>query len=278
MPHIFKARQPTRSNEWKTRCSRRQQHSFSRRKPSEILIADTLSEALDAYVAMNEAQRNEIKGVICKKWAAATSHEATTFRGESLPVIKVDDPSLIQHALDAGKTILLNPQQELVAWVEATTDMEALTSKGWKSYPIAKEQSLVPLPLSEAALLDGLHDLVIDEGPLNLQGFSEQIKTLGDIDNPERALANLSNVVKVLISMLTRYPPSEFFATKDVFINMVMAAKELRWQLRKRPIDQMGVLAAKRWLEQRSSREGRNCQGALAARLLHRPQSAQTSR
>lgn len=234
------------------------------RDPKELIISESLGEALDRYVAMTEAERNAVKGVVCRRWAAATSHEAIIFRSESLPVLRLDHTEEIEDRLADGQRVFLDPQQETIAYTHDERSFAALTQPGWISYPIAREQSLLPLTYSQEEVIARLKELITHD-VLGGQPFSAHIEALGAVDEPERALLALSAVVRVVVGLLEKYPPSEFFPQRDLFLNLCQAADELRYRLRERPIDRMAVLAAKRWLETTLSQEG---EGVVAGHSL----------
>ncbi len=104
--------------------------NFVRRieSPKEIIVVNTITEAYNRYVTMSEAAREEIKGIILKKEAPRTSHEAVFFKGRQLPILVV--------ALDILEPpFYLDPQQGVL--VKAGDIKE-----GFICYPIPLKYSL----------------------------------------------------------------------------------------------------------------------------------------
>ena len=61
------------------------------KQPGELLICDTINEALSIYLSHSPEDNSKVKAVIIKKPAPDTSHEAGEFSSKAIPVIQLDD-------------------------------------------------------------------------------------------------------------------------------------------------------------------------------------------
>lgn len=92
--------------------------------PNEILICDTIGEALDIYLSSSSAQgqRRAIKAVVIKKPAPDTSHEAGEFSAKAIPVIQLDSLQQVRTMADQtldGKPLILDPQRKKIVQISA---------------------------------------------------------------------------------------------------------------------------------------------------------------
>lgn len=86
----------------------------------EMIVCNTIEEALDIYLASNEASTN-IKAVIIEQDAASTSHPAGEFNSKGISVLKVDDISKVRtqiETLDSKNIMVIAPQDKLVTIVK----------------------------------------------------------------------------------------------------------------------------------------------------------------
>lgn len=117
---------------------------------AEIIVTKTIKEALDHYNALDKPIRKTIKAIIIGTDSPATSHEATTFRGENKPVIYFEDyRKVLQWSkLVDQQTVLIDPQQGLITQLTKTItpgspEWDELLTNGWKNYPLPKALSVV---------------------------------------------------------------------------------------------------------------------------------------
>lgn len=114
---------------------------------NQIIINNTLKEALDTFI--NSAAPDDITGIITGTMAPATSHEATTFRGEGKPVMYVSHIEKIEEWFNHGAKVVISPQQGLIIrWQGTENNLDELnqqnkTAMGWINYPIPKQYSLI---------------------------------------------------------------------------------------------------------------------------------------
>lgn len=105
----------------------------------ECIVNAKISGALTNY---QTSDRNKIKCIFSGSDAPATSHEATTFRGEGKPVFYVYDVDALRQAasIGQGKKLIFSPQQHCVVVVDK--DTQPATQQGWVSYPFPRELSV----------------------------------------------------------------------------------------------------------------------------------------
>lgn len=111
----------------------------------QIIVASTINEALSDYQDEEKTPNpREIECVVVGKMAPATSHEATTFRGEGKAVLFFKDWQRIQNWTKVdGFKIVLSPQQGLaINYVGNANNLDELlqvdpsVSLGWANYPM----------------------------------------------------------------------------------------------------------------------------------------------
>jgi ubiquitin C-terminal hydrolase len=113
----------------------------------DIIATETLEKALIEYI--NSSSAKDVKCVITNTMAPATSHEATTFRGEGIPVFCIEDSGSfdqLKTSLEQANVILfIDLQQELVVdWTGKATNPDQID--GWFHYPIPRLVSLTLPP------------------------------------------------------------------------------------------------------------------------------------
>lgn len=107
-----------------------------------IIAKATMGEALDAY--LKSKNRDAIECVIVGENAPATSHEATQFRTAVKPVIFVPEFSKIETALEQGKNLVIDIQQEtVIAWDDSIEGVKKVLKEGWKNYVLPRQLSLI---------------------------------------------------------------------------------------------------------------------------------------
>ncbi|MBM3887150.1 hypothetical protein FJ364_04425, partial [Candidatus Dependentiae bacterium] len=106
-----------------------------------VVIKDRIGAALDEY--LHKRDRDKVKAVLSGSDAPATSHEATTFRGEGKPVLHLLDLVPSEAALNQDKKLALSPQQHCVVIVDKEKSIEK--KEGWCAYPLPRELSVIPL-------------------------------------------------------------------------------------------------------------------------------------
>lgn len=231
-------------------------------KESEIIIAKTLSEALNQYVRMDDSQRKQVKSIITESWAAATSHEATTFRGEQIPVLFMQDSAKeIRESFSQGKKLLFDSQNELVAAVDHEFDEESAKITGWKTYPIAKELSVFTVEFNSLQEVeDSLRELTQNYNEnLKETPNSELIDALSDLSEPVKALEALSVLSERLLKYTEKnHDKLNMNEVRDLFTNYILAGKELRNAIHdfqnakteeQKETLQTAALYSKRWIE-----------------------------
>lgn len=143
--------------------------------PDQCIIEETLGKALNIYQNTKKTPNPDaIECIIIGTMAPATSHEATTFRGELKPVLYLDNITYIKQILEAGNHLVIDPQQNsIIVWTQPAeqplSELQAIiTSKdqalhqsnpfvsfGWSKYPLPNRLSL--------GILDSKHLKKINE-------------------------------------------------------------------------------------------------------------------
>lgn len=132
----------------------------------EILTASTISEALDKYQELEDA--TSIKAIVVGKMAPSTSHWATIFRNEGIPVLHLDQLESMQSLLENPNAhFLISPQQGLIANLGAESaatlaELQAagICVAGWVDYPAAAAYSLcLQFQPSEQLTDDAIKDI-----------------------------------------------------------------------------------------------------------------------
>jgi len=109
------------------------------KKINEILIEDHLGAALTRYLDMSVDEREKIKCVITREMAASTSHEATTFRAEQMPILQLDEIEKLRTWFSGdGASIWIDIQRGLVI----RGLQSPVVVDEWYVHPIPQELSL----------------------------------------------------------------------------------------------------------------------------------------
>jgi hypothetical protein len=120
----------------------------------ELIEADTLAQALDI---LRTKDPKKIKLVVVSKMVPATSHEATTFRGQGIAVFCLSDLSEFEKWKEEGYPIVADPQRKKVvqisiedSWLgldsmiatQRLIDEGSLVGK-WVKFPLPLRKTLV---------------------------------------------------------------------------------------------------------------------------------------
>tara|TARA_R110002110_G_scaffold404606_1_gene623119 strand:- start:143027 stop:147121 length:4095 start_codon:yes stop_codon:yes gene_type:complete len=97
-------------------------------KKSEILICQDIETALDIYL---RGKNENVKAVVVRNMAPATSHEAAEFNSKAIPVIQVNDLAGVEAMLDEElPCVIIDPQHKLILdWHDKIDGVEAITDK-----------------------------------------------------------------------------------------------------------------------------------------------------
>jgi hypothetical protein len=112
-----------------------------------LLIDDKLDRALMTYLSMPKAEREAVKCVIIKEMAASTSHAATTFRAENMPVLQLDtDAELVKWLEDPDVRLVVDIQRGLVLRPGKVIDDKTPipVTQGWFECPLPRQLSVRP--------------------------------------------------------------------------------------------------------------------------------------
>lgn len=143
-------------------------------KPSEIVFADDLPDALNRYQKASNSPN--IKVIICKKTGALTSHEATTLRPTGVSVLILEDQSAYielhskQANLSVTTPLMIDVQRGLI--IKSGMIAQNWVVPGWISYPIPLERTVKMTPLVEAMLELKL----IEKGDQNLEFIKQRVQ------------------------------------------------------------------------------------------------------
>ncbi|MDP3889028.1 MAG: PEP/pyruvate-binding domain-containing protein, partial [bacterium] len=111
---------------------------------SALIITDTIRDALSIFLKRED--KEQIEAIIVGEVAPATSHEATTFRAEGVPVLYSADVGIPQAWAKKSHTILIDPQRELIALFSPSESFENpadAIENGWFAHPISKKVSVL---------------------------------------------------------------------------------------------------------------------------------------
>lgn len=112
---------------------------------SQIIIADTISKALDEF--LHTSDKGNIKAILVGTMAPPTSHEASNFRGAGKPVIYLPDTSTVKSWLREQHIVLIDAQRALltkfVPQKAVSTVSDVLVHNAWVAHPISKKMSVV---------------------------------------------------------------------------------------------------------------------------------------
>lgn len=237
-------------------------HAVIINNSKEIIVCETIEEALDVYLGSGE----NIKAVIVKRSAPDTSHEAGVFSSKAIPVIQIRQLDQIESVVDElqkGKKLIIDPQRKSVFQLPKETSTIAIVKEGvFKSsltshvtpYPHRFEQSLPEnekLEISSLKNIDEeqilLGDLLLaakrgdpkaqkqlfylawehflkgNESKLSYKDLQSALKVLEDpYKDPNQQMDALKIVVK-LASLL--YEKKEI--SHEVFVQVVISSLEL---------------------------------------------------
>ncbi len=118
----------------------------------EMLVAPTIGVALNTYLTP-AFKREKIKAVLVGAMAPSTSHEATTFRNEGIPVLYIPAWDQLVENLYKANQLLVSPQQNMILATRETVAGDILS--GWNSYPIPQALSVLPALLGSLKTASG---------------------------------------------------------------------------------------------------------------------------
>ena len=108
-----------------------------------VLMHEHLIDALHAYFELSFNERKKIVCVLTKNIPAATSHEATTFRAEKMPVLTVPTFEKITTWLKQENAhVIIDVQRG--AFINNSLQKEIAINNGWFESPFAKQLSIIP--------------------------------------------------------------------------------------------------------------------------------------
>lgn len=107
---------------------------------AELLIYDKLDDALSAYFSMKQEQREQVKCVVIKEMAASTSHAATTFRAENMPIIQLNDTDRLSKWVENYGRIIVDIQRGLLLLLGDEDQLS--TTEGWFECPLPRQLSV----------------------------------------------------------------------------------------------------------------------------------------
>ena len=112
-------------------------------RPQEVILAPTLAEALRIYLdgpRGGGTAAPQIKAVVISEVAEATSHEATTFRGASVPVVRIGDLAEVRAYLGRHDAVLLDTARGAFAAGPAIfadgRPKDGIVRDGWAKHPL----------------------------------------------------------------------------------------------------------------------------------------------
>lgn len=228
-------------------------------QPDQIIIADSLPAALSRFLSLRD--KKLLRAVVVKTWAAATSHEATIFRGRGIPVILLSDIEPVrQWTTLSACSILISPQQGCVVNVKNLTT-QPLMERGWFTHPIPKQKTLTEISESVVAKkLDELLKFFNHKETLLLpyEDKDERYTTsvlldrIGSETDPKMAQQALGTLLKRLKRCSTHSEAKHhpYFASqlKKLLQYSILAAAEIMDVL-SHPHDRLSLLYARNSLE-----------------------------
>lgn len=120
--------------------------------PDEILICDTIGQALDHYL---QQKNSPIKAVIVREMAPETSHEAAQFKAKAIPVLAMEDLEIVKGWMKQDKPIVIvDPQRKQLVNVKmehinhSNAKQELYTAgiikEGFFKSPMASQETILP--------------------------------------------------------------------------------------------------------------------------------------
>ncbi|KKP25312.1 MAG: hypothetical protein UR14_C0007G0061 [candidate division TM6 bacterium GW2011_GWE2_31_21] len=191
------------------------------RSARNCIISKTLPAALEQYQSSDNAK--DIECILVGAMAPATSHEATTFRGESKPVLFVKDLSILEQWIEKEKSFVVDLQQEIVIQEDGVEGLQQLIDQGkahagWISYPMPRLMSVGSFALQDtsskpwdAVISIELHKKLADK---KTQELVYNIKTLPR----DEALNSLFELMFMIDKTVTK-------AGKKVILNQALDAE-----------------------------------------------------
>ena len=111
--------------------------------PKQILVANTLKNALDQYTASNKDDRAALQVVFAEDEVDITSHEATTFRSANKHIVYSRDNTQLKKWLREDKlSLLVDLQRGVTVKLAKLETKNALVRSGWHKYPLSQTVSV----------------------------------------------------------------------------------------------------------------------------------------
>lgn len=181
-------------------------------RPSEIVIASHLSEALDKYLGMNKTAREKVKIVISGQDAPFNSHEATTFRANNKTVVYTRDFTAAQEIAKSRANFVVDVQRRILAPID-NFDLASDSVQGWLEHPIPRQMTMNPEFFSKK--LPGIIANHVEFSALKLPELFEIVRDHEDISKATRALevvrARVKNLVEQALDDRATKPSSKPF-------------------------------------------------------------------
>jgi len=215
---------------------------------NEYMIENDLAGALDKY--LKDVNKEKIKCVIIGKNAPATSHEATTFRGQGVPVIYVPDIERIKKLTPSGNNpVFIDVQRGMV--VQADNVVE---KQGWFSHPIPAKLSLYKPLRNFSEFEAGLSQKKTDHlKNIKIGELFEVIKqgTSKKQQNAYEALAEIyKRIVKYTVKNKDTLPKDLKDELRLIISNVVLSSYEIMEAIKKTKSPRLlSVLYAVNFLE-----------------------------
>lgn len=177
-------------------------------KPEQILICNTIEEALAQYLAQKDSP---VQAVVVKNLAGTTSHEAAQFNAKAIPVLQIENLSKIQDQLKAQNVVLMVDQQrnQILDWTalikdpqNARQELESLNflKSGLFTLPLTPLTSQPVSPTSPLFAKALRHPLTAPKIAKEdrVVSLSTHIEILEALLSPDEALRALNNIRYIL--------------------------------------------------------------------------------
>lgn len=243
-----------------------------------IIVAETLDAALRHYLKP-DTNRKAVQAVIVRQMAGSTSHAATTFRGEKMPVLAIENLEKVEDLIHNNEPFLVDIQRtalfELSPIIPNAQNMEVaqlndalramqMLCMGRISYPLPLEQTLT-MPRWDQ-LQQNLNEYIqkVEQSPLwqeiSDKSLNERVALLSERSELDKAEVALASISKDLFKAVKKYGNEEVAALP--LLNALVAMKEAQNAIsvyqsltQEEKNNEVGeqlykrVLIAKKWLE-----------------------------
>ena len=165
--------------------------------PEELIVTKKLVDALTIYLKKEVATRSAIAAVIVEEAPALTSHEATSFRAENIPVIHLAHlKNLITIVQQPQLSLIIDPQRGAI--INNIVAHPFAPAQGWFKLPIPQQLSLMPQLFNTVIIKE-----IMTQRPPTLIGIDQALQILTTWE-PKNPLEKIYHAAYSLINRFTK--------------------------------------------------------------------------